>query len=782
MKSTSFRRKELSVLISITMASSALVTTNVIAQSDSVTLEEIVVTTQRREQNLQEVPVAVTAYNALELEESGIFTLADIEKSSPNTQMRESRGTNSTLTAFIRGIGQQDPLWGFEPGIGIYIDDVYIARPQAAVLDVYDVERIEVLRGPQGTLYGKNTIGGAVKYVTRQLDGEASGKIKVAAGDYGQQDITVSGQVPLIEDQLYIGGALASLQRDGYGTQLKGYDPVSGQFNRTVENYNKDVFSGRVSLRWLASDALSFTLAADKTEDDSNNRCGSRFDTNTVAAPNGEFFSPIGSVFDSQCGMTEVSSVVTQGYSFTTNYEVNDDLTLKYIFASREGETDTRIDFDGTPLDTFEVPAIYRDEQDSHELQFNYTGASYNLVGGIYYYDGNAAGGFDALFGQFSSGVLTGSQFNNGVFGDVDTESFSYYVNGDFDLTDKWTLIAGLRYTKDDKAASVNRQFIITSNSNVGTTGQGSSITFGNAANDTLLAVRTAYPKSLTNGSWSEVSPTFKLSYDLTDDVMIYGGWSNGFKSGGFDMRADDVANPIARQGYDPETVDTYEFGVKSELLDNRVRLNATVFRSEFEDMQVTVQAPAPGLAVFSSTVVNAGESEIEGFEAEATAQLTEGLSAKLVLGYMNAEFITVQDAQFGNVAEPYDDGTGNIVQPWEMQNSPDWNGQFALIYNTDLNAYGSLALNTSVSYRDDTRMFDATATILDQPSYSLWDAGATWYSPGGSWTASLHLKNIGDEIYRTGGYNFPATALEDAIVGFYGAPRTWTFSLSTEF
>ena len=263
---------------------------------------------------------------------------------------------------------------------------------------------------------------------------------------------------------------------------------------------------------------------------------------------------------------------------------------------------------------------------------------------------------------------------------------------------------------------------------------------------------------------------------------MIYGGWSNGFKSGGFDMRADDVANPIARQGYNPETVDTYEFGVKTELLDNRVRLNATVFRSEFEDMQVTVQAPAPGLAVFSSTVVNAGESEIEGFEAEATAQLTAGLSAKLVLGYMNAEFITVQDAQFGNVAEPYDDGTGNIVQPWEMQNSPDWNGQFALIYNTDLNEYGSLALNTSVSYRDDTRMFDATATILDQPSYSLWDAGATWYSPGGSWTASLHLKNIGDEIYRTGGYNFPATALEDAIVGFYGAPRTWTFSLSTEF
>ena len=130
----------------------------------------------------------------------------------------------------------------------------------------------------------------------------------------------------------------------------------------------------------------------------------------------------------------------------------------------------------------------------------------------------------------------------------------------------------------------------------------------------------------------------------------------------------------------------------------------------------------------------------------------------------------------------PYDDGNGNIIAPWEMQNSPDWNGQFALAYNTDLGQYGSLVLNTAVSYRDDTRMFDAVASILDQEAYSLWDAGATWYSPGGQWTAALHLKNLNDEIYRTGGYNFPATALEDAIVGFYGAPRTWTFSLSTEF
>lgn len=763
-------------------AGTVVASSPLLAQSTATTLEEIVVTAQRREQNLQEVPTAITAYSAVELEQRGIQTLVDIEKSTPNTQMRESRGTNSTLTAFIRGIGQQDPLWGFEPGIGVYIDDVYIARPQAAVLDVYDVDRIEVLRGPQGTLYGKNTIGGAVKYVTRKLDGDASAKVRVAAGEYGQQDVTVSGQVPLIEDRLFVGGAIASLQRDGFGTQFKDYDSATGNFGRTEENYNKDILSARVSLRYIANDALSFTLAADKTTDDSNNRCGSRFAPNTVPAPNGELFSPLGSVFDSQCGMSEVSKVETEGLSLTAEYQVNDDLALKYIFARREGMTDTRIDFDGTPLDTFEVPAVYRDEQDSHELQVNYSADNFNLVGGVFYYDGNAAGGFDALFGQFSTGVLTGNQFNNGVYGDVDTESLSFYASGDFDLNERTTLTAGIRYTNDDKAASVNRRLMITGNSPVGGVTQGSGVTFGNPADDTLIAVRTAYTKDQTRNDWSQVDPSLKLSYDLNDSVMLYGSWSRGFKSGGFDMRADDFVNPIAREGYDPETVDTYELGIKSQLFDNRLRLNLTGFQSNFEDMQVTVQAPAPAPAFFSSVVINAGEAEIDGFELEAIAQVTEGLSAQFVLGYLNAEFVTVQDARFGNVAEPYVDASGNVVEPWEMQNSPDLNGQLGLNYSADLGEYGSLVLNTAYSYRAETRMFDAVASILDQGSYSLWDAGAVWYAPSGNWNASLHVRNINDEIYRTGGYNFPATALEDAILGFYGAPRTWTVGVTAEF
>ena len=773
--------KRLSAMITA-ISTSTLLSGMAFSQTTNKALEEVIVTAQKREQNLQDIPIAITAFSAREMEISGVSTITDLEKSTPNTQMRESRGTNSTLTAFIRGIGQQDPLWGFEPGVGIYVDDVYFARPQAAVLDVFDVDRVEVLRGPQGTLYGKNTIGGAVKYVTKGIQGDAQGKIRATVGRFGQKEIMVSGNAPIIEDKLFIGAAINKLRRDGYGTQYKDYDSATGTFGRTEENYNKDVVAARISLEFLPIENLSIKLSYDDTDDDSNNRCGSRFATNTVPGPNGEFFNALSNPYDSQCGMTEKSNVESEGYSLVANYEINEELSIKYIYADREGNTETFIDFDGTPLDSFDVPAFYKDEQETHELQVNYTGDIFSLVGGIYYYEGNAAGAFDALFGQFSTGVLTGSQFSNAVFGDVDTESTAYYINGDINVTDRLTITAGVRYTKDEKAASVNRQFVITSNSIVGTTTQGSGLTFGNAANDTVLAIRTDFGKDQANDEWSETSPSLKVSWDLTDNAMIYAGWAKGFKSGGFDMRADAAVEPNAVNGYDPETVDTYEIGLKAQLFDDRLRFNITAFQSDFEDMQVTVQAPAPAPAFFSSTVVNAGEAEIEGIELEATAQVTENLSAKLVLGYLNAEFIEVNDAVFGNVAEHYSDGMGGIVEPWEMQNSPDWNGQFSLNYSADLGGAGSVILTTALSYRDETRMFDQTSSILDQKAYALWDMGAIWRSADDHWSVALHIKNINDKRYRTGGYNFPATAFEDAIVGFYGAPRTWSATVAYEF
>ncbi len=732
---------------------------------DSFALEEIVVTAQKREQNQQQVPVAITSYSSIELEQKAINTIVDLEKSSPNTQFRASRATNSTLTAYIRGVGQQDPLWGFEPGVGVYVDDIYYARPQAAVMDVFDVERIEVLRGPQGTLYGKNTVGGAIKYITKKMTGDATVKASLAAGTFGQQDLTLSGQLPLIEDKLYVGAAISNMTRDGYGTVDTGYDIATGTFNSSEENYNKDVSVARISVEYTPTEALFFRFAMDKTDDDSNQICGTQSTQTTLTHPaTGELFLASGDPYDSACGTTHKSNVENEGFSFTAQYDISEQLALKYVYADREGETQQFIDFEATPLDSFDVPASYSDEQQSHELQVNYDTERLSLVGGVYYFEGNSAGSFDVVLN--GAPFMDGSHLGLGIGGDVDTESLSFYLNGSYSLTDTLTLTAGIRSTEDDKNSNIQRLLYNTVNSFPYSTNQGSAFTFGNPADDVQLATFTDISDADADNSWSEISPSAKLDWRMNDDVMFYVSYSEGFKSGGFDMRGNASTNPNVANGYDPETVETWEAGVKSQLMNDRLRLNFTVFDMDYTDMQLTVQTAQPAPIFFSSDVVNAGTAEIKGAELEVLAQLSEGLSATLAVGHMNAELIEVISAGV------------DVSATWEMLNAPNWTGQLGFSYDMDLGDAGSLVLNTAASYRDASRNFNNTTCSCDQDkSYTLVDIGANWYSAEGNWSASLYVKNLGDEEYKTGGYN-----LGSGELAFYGAPRTMTARVSYEF
>ncbi len=738
-------------------------------ERSSKALEEIVVTAQKREQNLQEVPVAITSYNAIELENKGISSVIDLEKSVPNAQMRASRATNSTLTAYIRGVGQQDPLWGFEPGVGVYVDDVYYARPQAAVIDVFDVERIEVLRGPQGTLYGKNTVGGAIKYITKKMTGDPSAKVTLAAGSYGQQDVTISGQLPIIDETLYIGAAISKMERDGYGTVDTGYNVATGTFSDSEENYNKDVSVARISIEFTPSDNWFFRLAADKTDDDSNQRCGSQSSQTALRHPaTGELFLASDDPYDSACGTTHKSNVENEGFSFTAQYDVNDELSLKYIYADREGETQQFIDFEATPLDSFDVPASYTDEQQSHEFQINYTADRFVIVGGIYYFEGNSAGAFDVVLNNLppTPSPLDGSHFDLAIGGDVDTESLSAYFNGSYNLTDSITLTAGVRTTKDEKNSNIQRFSYLTTNSSPYTTTQGTGLTFGNPADDIFLGAATDINDSEADNDWSEISPSVKLDWQIIEEIMVYISYAEGFKSGGFDMRGDASKNPNVANGYDPETVETWEAGIKTQLFDDRIRLNITAFDMDYTDMQLTVQQAQPAPTFFSSDVVNAGTAEIKGFEVEALAQITEGLSTSLSIGHMNAELIEVISAGV------------DVSDSWEMLNAPDWTGQLGFNYDIDLGNAGSLVLNTAASYRDASRNFNNTTCSCDQDkSYVLWDLSANWYSLDEHWTASFYVKNIEDKSYKTGGYN-----LGSGELAFYGPPRTLTASLSYSF
>ena len=234
---------------------------------------DIVVTARRREENLIDVPIAITAISGAQLERQGAIDITDVANSAPNVTLEVSRGTNSTLSAFIRGVGQQDPVAGFEAGVGLYLDDVYLNRPQAAVLDIYEVERVEVLRGPQGTLYGRNTIGGAVKYVTKKLPDRAALSLRGAYGSYNQADGVISASVPIGDGTLRLGGAVAKLTRDGFGRNL-----TTG-----LANYNKNVLAGRLTAE-AHGNGIFARLAADYTRDKSNTRGGHRLITSLATA------------------------------------------------------------------------------------------------------------------------------------------------------------------------------------------------------------------------------------------------------------------------------------------------------------------------------------------------------------------------------------------------------------------------------------------------------------------------------------------------------------------
>ena len=282
--------------IAVALAGAAT-TPAVFAQSGATVLEEVTVTAQRRSQNLQEVPIAVTAISAEALEARGLADISELSQSVPSLTLEPSRATNTTLTAFIRGVGQQDPLAGFEQGVALYIDDVYLARPQGALLDIYDVERIEVLRGPQGTLYGRNAVGGAVKYVTRRLSDEFDMRIKGSFGTYAQRDLVATVSAPLSDD-FRVGATVASFQRDGFGD------------NRFTggEQYDKDIVGYRLSAEWDVSDDVLVRFAYDDTTDESSAVAGYRpFAANTIDAP------ALSDVRDTRAGASEAETGTTTG-------------------------------------------------------------------------------------------------------------------------------------------------------------------------------------------------------------------------------------------------------------------------------------------------------------------------------------------------------------------------------------------------------------------------------------------------------------------------------------
>jgi iron complex outermembrane receptor protein len=704
------------------------------AQEEAASVGDVIVTARRRNEALKDVPISVSALGAERLEETGASDLTALQQQTPNATVQIARGSNSTLISFIRGVGQQDPLWGFEPGVGLYIDDVYVARPQGAVLDIFDVERIEVLRGPQGSLYGRNTVGGAIKYVTSRLSQDPEVTLRGAYGSYNQIDLMASGSMPLA-DNFRVGGAIASYQRDGYGENL----------NTGAEHYNKDVLAGRISAEWEPREEMSLRLAYDRVQDDSNPRHGHR-----EVAGVGPGAGVEDSVYDTWAGVGDDNSVMSQGASATLQLVMNDHWTFKSISAWRDGETDTVIDFDNTPAPTLDIPAYYADDQLTQEFQFLFDYDRIQGVMGFFYLKGHAEGAFDTILGNAGIVIGTGGQ--------VETESWAGFADVNLDLTDRLHLSLGARYTLDEKTGTVFRANYL---------GATNSPLLGGTPRAPLL-IRTNYTNSK---DFDQFTPRVAVSYDLTDDLTTYASFSQGFKSGGFDMRGDAIFTPDTVNGYEPETVDSYEIGLKGAL--DRLSFAASVFRNEYQDQQVTTQVPAVG--GIASFVDNVGSSTFTGAEFEGRLQVLDNLDVNFAVGYLESEF--EEFLRYNLALGVYEDISDLVV----LQNAPKWTGYLGATWRGDM-AGGQLAVTPSVSYRDDYSQFEFPNPVLDQEAYSLVDLSIVWTDPTDRYTLGLYGKNLTDEEYRVGAYAFPGALFNNSLIGYYGPPQTVTASLQVKF
>ncbi|MEN3275704.1 MAG: iron complex outerrane recepter protein [Massilia sp.] len=713
-------------------------------------VQKVVVTARRREETLQDVPVSVTAFSADQLSKQGVPDVTALALALPNTTLKASRATNSTLTAFIRGVGQADPLAGFESGVGIYIDDIYLARPQAAVADIYDVERIEVLRGPQGTLYGRNTIGGAVKYVTRRLASKPDVRLRTTVGKYGQAEGVATASTP-VSETVRIGGTVARFKRDGFGKNL-----YTG-----ADNYDKDVTALRLSAEFTPTPDLFVRIAGDATQDDSNPKNGHRL---IVGRSSG---APIlSNEFDTRANLTKAlgheQEVTAHGVSALIEYNINDRFTLKSITASRKDKSWAPIDFDALPVVDMEVPALYKNEQFSQEFNLTYTGDKIQGVAGVYYIDAQAYNKFDTIL----AGLLPTSTFTSG---DIGTKAWAAYFDGSYNFSDAFSVSLGGRYTVDKRAAAIYRQIFL---------GLGGTPEMGNPG---AIPLRIDTDMRDLEREDKKFTPRVAVNYKLNADHNVYASYAEGFKGGGFDPRINIVGLRLpvaqARAGYSPETIETVELGLKSAFNGGRITTNTALFFSDYNDVQipgsVAIDTNGDGRDdSFAGVTTNAGKAKIRGFEFEAVANLTPDFTLAGMYSYIDAEY---KEYIVNNV---------NLASQRVFQNTPRNSANLRANYDIAapiMGHNGKISLIGSVSYKGATNQFE-TVSILDQESYKLYDASIIWTRADGKIRAGIHGKNLSDERYKTAGYLFPTLGNEGTLTAFYGNPRTVSATLEYRF
>lgn len=738
-------------------------------------IAEIVVTATKRAEGLsvQEVPAAVTAVNADTLAAIQAVDLSDVGRLAPNAVLHPSATFTATPNFFIRGIGVSGTTRSLDPAVGVIVDGIYIGFPVGANLNTFDRETIEVYRGPQGTLLGRNVTGGAVVIRTRRPDGQFRLRGEMTVGDYDRLDVSLSLEGAIIPDKLAGKIAVMSEQRDGYWKDRNGgtidqavldafnaspggaafknvpYDPIGTGDLGTKPDI--DVLIVRPMLHFTPTDSFSVTLIGEMLRNESGTANSRNIPAPGAFNPTIRGYTPPSDPFEINHDLMGYADLEVDSVTVEANYEAGGGLWTA-IAGWRDLSYDSSTDFDGSPFALFHFPDNKESqEQVNYELRYaNKPSDRLSYVFGLNYFDQEFFVGERRI-----TGLLDRAQV-----AEMNHDAFSVFGELDWFITEKAKLTVGARWTDESKDAtfSIIGTCALDFSSCTDTPGQ-------NNAN-------------LTNGlSDSDITPKVALTYYWNDDVNTYVSYTRGFRSGALDARAQTV-DSFVNSAADPETVDSYEIGIKSFLLDRRLRFNAALFSMKYDDMQRLAledcQIGTPGCDTGRvQRLINAAESTIDGIEIEASFLATDRLTLDASYGYIDAAYDSFPgfDANGGG----YDPNTDPAAaKALKFERVPDFNYMLAATYRLPLASGADIAFRASYDYRDDYFNDALNTPIIKQDGYGLFDASVTYTSADDRLRVMLFGKNLAEEDY----FDF---ALFNTLTTqtWGGTPRTWGLRIS---
>ena len=688
------------------------------AQTADAALEEIIVTAQRRQENLQDVPIAISAMTGQMLQDAGVRDPRDLQAYVPSLQFQSGTAATTTII-FLRGVGIGDFNANTTGAVGVYVDDVFLGANSGKLFNVFDGEGVEVLRGPQGTLYGRNTTGGAIKFASRKPTDELSTDLSVLYGRYNEVRLEGGIGGPIIEDKLKIRVSGLYNTRDGW---LR--NRVTGH-----ELNDVDLWAARAILDFTPTDSLLLRLSLHSGQNNGGARQfqhrgqGVGFDGSPLFDENGVPLDGMGyadtdhNLNAGDYNIEGKEKVKVSGGSLLGELAL-DGVTLTSITAYEKVDRNTLEDTDASPNDVLTSVYIDKPEQWSQELRIH-SNSEGNLswIAGAFYFDDKLEtdSSYDLLrvlrpffvtdenptgFAPESSVGLLRYPYTQ------DTRSTALFGQVDYQFLDALTLTAGLRYTED----RIDLKY---------------SSYFDESPYFTFPVIDLHESKTFSN-----VSGRLALAYAMSDDTLLYGSVSSGYNSGGFAGFA--AIDPIQLQPFDEETLYAYEVGVKSELLDRRVRLNAAAFYYDYQDLQVFIYDTSSGVPV--QIKLNAGSARIYGLEAELTVRPTAQFEAFLSASTLNSEY------------QDFSDGLGNDFSGNQLINAPEFSMSAGLTWTQPIGAAGSLQATASGSYQSKIYFTPANDNAYSQSSVTMLNARLAWTPPGGALEVALWGKNLTDE------------------------------------